>query len=286
MENATAADSSQSNISRLYIWKDKKKSKNKKKNKERTYDGKSLDKRETIDVNATDDKNLDKREQKSRQKRNQEQKSLQKRKLQKSRQKKNNDTDGNQYQWIKKELTMAKVSTKEKLLTLTLLVTKISTISIERTYGGKSLDKRETIDVDDDKKQKDTLKSIDKRETIDVNAITTSPFSKILICLFKKLLFTMENATAADSSQSNISRLYIWKDKKKSKNKKKNKERTYDGKSLDKRETIDVNATDDKNLDKREQKSRQKRNQEQRSLQKRQDKTTKKCSTQLKFWQR
>ena len=33
------------------------------------------------------------------------------------------------------------------------------------------------------------------------------------ICLFKKLLFTMENATAADSSQSNISRVYIWKDK-------------------------------------------------------------------------
>ena len=32
--------------------------------------------------------------------------------------------------------------------------------------------------------------------------------------LFKKLLFTMENATAADSSQSNISRIYIWKDKK------------------------------------------------------------------------
>ena len=30
-----------------------------------------------------------------------------------------------------------------------------------------------------------------------------------IICLFKKLLFTMENATAADSSQSNISRLYI-----------------------------------------------------------------------------
>ena len=29
------------------------------------------------------------------------------------------------------------------------------------------------------------------------------------ICLFKKLLFTMENATAADSSQSNISRIYI-----------------------------------------------------------------------------
>ena len=27
--------------------------------------------------------------------------------------------------------------------------------------------------------------------------------------LFKKLLFTMENATAADSSQSNISRIYI-----------------------------------------------------------------------------
>ena len=34
-----------------------------------------------------------------------------------------------------------------------------------------------------------------------------------IICLFKKLLFTRENATAADSSQSNISRLYIWKDK-------------------------------------------------------------------------
>ena len=30
-----------------------------------------------------------------------------------------------------------------------------------------------------------------------------------IICLFKKLLFTMENATAADSSQSNISRIYI-----------------------------------------------------------------------------
>ena len=29
------------------------------------------------------------------------------------------------------------------------------------------------------------------------------------ICLFKKQLFTMENATAADSSQSNVSRLYI-----------------------------------------------------------------------------
>ena len=34
------------------------------------------------------------------------------------------------------------------------------------------------------------------------------------ICLFKRLLFTMENATAADSSQSNISRIYIWKDNK------------------------------------------------------------------------
>ena len=30
-----------------------------------------------------------------------------------------------------------------------------------------------------------------------------------IICLFKKLLFTMENATAADSSQSNVSRVYI-----------------------------------------------------------------------------
>ena len=29
------------------------------------------------------------------------------------------------------------------------------------------------------------------------------------VCLFKKLLFTMENATTAGSSQSNISRLYI-----------------------------------------------------------------------------
>ena len=35
---------------------------------------------------------------------------------------------------------------------------------------------------------------------------------KKVICLFKKLLFTMENAAAADSSQSNISRLYISKD--------------------------------------------------------------------------
>ena len=30
-----------------------------------------------------------------------------------------------------------------------------------------------------------------------------------IICLFKKLLFTMENVTAAGSSQSNISRVYI-----------------------------------------------------------------------------
>ena len=90
-----------------------------------------------------------------------------------------------------------------------------------------------------------------------------------IICLFKKLLFTMENATAADSSQSNISRIYIWKDKQKKEktqtkkkwqkshnfdnlhakledmmldesvndSKKHFKERTYDGKSLDKRET-------------------------------------------------
>ena len=29
------------------------------------------------------------------------------------------------------------------------------------------------------------------------------------ICLFKKLLFTMENATTAGSNQSNISRIYI-----------------------------------------------------------------------------
>ena len=36
---------------------------------------------------------------------------------------------------------------------------------------------------------------------------------EITICLFKKLLFTMENATAAGSSQSNVSRVYIWKDK-------------------------------------------------------------------------
>ena len=33
--------------------------------------------------------------------------------------------------------------------------------------------------------------------------------TSLLIHLFKKLLFTMENATAADSSQSNISRIYI-----------------------------------------------------------------------------
>ena len=31
----------------------------------------------------------------------------------------------------------------------------------------------------------------------------------LTICLFKKLLFTMENATAAGSSQSNVSRVYI-----------------------------------------------------------------------------
>ena len=31
----------------------------------------------------------------------------------------------------------------------------------------------------------------------------------MVIGKFKKLLFTMENATAADSSQSNISRVYI-----------------------------------------------------------------------------
>ena len=34
---------------------------------------------------------------------------------------------------------------------------------------------------------------------------------KKTICLFKKLLFTTENATAAGSSRSNISRLYIFR---------------------------------------------------------------------------
>ena len=38
-------------------------------------------------------------------------------------------------------------------------------------------------------------------------------------CLFKKLLFTMERATAAGSSQSNISRIIFEKTKKAAKNK-------------------------------------------------------------------
>ena len=37
-------------------------------------------------------------------------------------------------------------------------------------------------------------------------------YQRKINCLFKKLLFTTENATAAGSSWSNISRLYIWKD--------------------------------------------------------------------------
>ena len=30
-----------------------------------------------------------------------------------------------------------------------------------------------------------------------------------IFCLFKKLLFTLKNATAAGSSQSNVSKIYI-----------------------------------------------------------------------------
>ena len=63
----------------------------------------------------------------------------------------------------------------------------------------------------------------------------------MIICLFKKLLFTMENATAADSSQSNISRLYIWKDK--------TAEMRSKTKNVDKKETYD-NTLDSNNLNK------------------------------------
>ena len=46
-----------------------------------------------------------------------------------------------------------------------------------------------------------------RQKTIDVD----NKNLKQLITFSKKLLFTMENAAAADSSQSNISRLYILK---------------------------------------------------------------------------
>ena len=50
-----------------------------------------------------------------------------------------------------------------------------------------------------------------KKKYCKTDQTTTPPLNQhlLLICLFKKLLFTMENATAADSSQSNISRVYI-----------------------------------------------------------------------------
>ena len=52
-----------------------------------------------------------------------------------------------------------------------------------------------------------------KNNTAMNNQFSNKKYIFSLIYLFKKLLFTMENATAAGSSQSNISRIYIWKDK-------------------------------------------------------------------------
>ena len=49
----------------------------------------------------------------------------------------------------------------------------------------------------------------------------------------------MENATAADSSQSNISRIYIWKDNM-------TNERTYDGKNIDKKKSKKTTYNDGK----------------------------------------
>ena len=46
-------------------------------------------------------------------------------------------------------------------------------------------------------------KCLDKKENLNYLKKQTR------ICLFKKLLFTMKNATTAGSSQSNISRIYI-----------------------------------------------------------------------------
>ena len=60
-----------------------------------------------------------------------------------------------------------------------------------------------------DKEQKSRQKRQQLINNLKRNYLMTKISTKILICLFKKLLFTMENATAADSSQSNISRLYI-----------------------------------------------------------------------------
>ena len=55
-------------------------------------------------------------------------------------------------------------------------------------------------------------KCLDKKENLKQKIFKSLNLTKI--CLFKKLLFTMKNTTTAGSSQSNISRIYIWKDTK------------------------------------------------------------------------
>ena len=90
---------------------------------------------------------------------------------------------------------------KKKLLTKNLTNFKKTTIAISNSKNSKN--------------------QVDQYLTNHVEKNQHLLFSKLqlqhknIICLFKKLLFTMENATAADSSQSNISRIYIWKDKNK-----------------------------------------------------------------------
>ena len=95
------------------------------------------------------------------------------------------------------------------------------TLTIKERIGKKSLRWKNTFQNDEIKqdsfgKTATTSKKKTKKRKIFYDEIKQDSFGKTchwLFYLFKKLLFTMENATAADSSQSNISRIYIWKEK-------------------------------------------------------------------------
>ena len=57
-------------------------------------------------------------------------------------------------------------------------------------------------------KDKATPHQVNQNHELSTKTLEDSHYIFLLI-----LLFTMENATAADNTQSNISRIYIWKDK-------------------------------------------------------------------------
>ena len=62
--------------------------------------------------------------------------------------------------------------------------------------------------------KKSITQYINSTSSLITATLITQLQSKNRDCFFKKLLFTMKNAATAGSSQSSISRLYIWKNKK------------------------------------------------------------------------